>query len=171
MDGQKTILIVDDNPNYSFIWKEFCEDEGHRVITADNAAQAQAAIDREPRIDLIMTDLVMPGMSGYEFIQQLRGASETRTTPIILMTATAKVIHDLAQNEGATMLSKSVETQVVLRRIREALYPGGKAADPLARDAQAPAPVAPSYQIVQERFVDFVPQQVSVSPWVPPSKP
>lgn len=162
----KTVLIVDDNPNFSFIWREFCEAEGHRVLTADNAREALALIEREARIDLVMTDLVMPQMSGYEFIQQLRGLAETRETPILLLTGSGKVISDLAAKEGAKFLSKSVDTDVVLRRIREALHPDG-----LPPPAPTPADGPPTYQIVHTRYVDFVPQQQVVAPWTPPPVP
>ncbi len=168
-DSSKTILIVDDNPNFSFIWREFCESEGHRVVTAENAQDALALVESEPRIDLVMTDLVMPRMSGYEFIQQLRGLSETRHTPILLLTGSGKVIHDLAEKEGARMLSKSVDTDVVLRRIREALYPEGKPAA-AAGDAAVAASGEPLYQIVHDHFEDFVPRKRVIAPWTPPSK-
>ncbi|MDX6768631.1 MAG: response regulator [Elusimicrobiota bacterium] len=186
----KTILIVDDNPNFSFVWKEFCESEGHRVLTADDADQALRLVESEPRIDLVMTDLVMPRTSGYELIQRLRAISETRATPILLLTASGKVVHDLAEKEGARCLSKSLETGILLRRIREALYPGGAPApvapapQPLPSNAPADGPAAwdavpppepaeeiPLYQIIHTRYDDFVPRNHVMKPWVPPAPP
>jgi DNA-binding response OmpR family regulator len=79
----KTILIVDDKLNVQIFLKELLGEQGFRVVTADNGRDALFAA-RHEKPDLILLDILMPEMDGYEFIQTYRKEAET---PIILLTA------------------------------------------------------------------------------------
>jgi DNA-binding response OmpR family regulator len=79
----KTILVVDDQSNVRTLLREYLTAEGFRVVTADDGRQALYAARRE-KPDLILLDIMMPEMSGYEFIRAWRKEKET---PIILLTA------------------------------------------------------------------------------------
>lgn len=79
----KTILVVDDKANVRTLVREYLSEQGFRVAVADNGQHALYAA-RHEKPDLILLDILMPEMDGYEFIRAYRKESET---PIILLTA------------------------------------------------------------------------------------
>lgn len=79
----KTILVVDDKASIRNLVRDYLEAEGFRVAEAMNGREALFAARRE-KPDLILLDIMMPEMSGYDFIKAFRKESET---PIILLTA------------------------------------------------------------------------------------
>ena len=79
------VLVVDDNEDTAMLMQELLTHRGYEVITAANAAQAEAEISqRSP--DLILSDVVMPGKSGYEFCRELKDNPATRLIPFVLIT-------------------------------------------------------------------------------------
>jgi DNA-binding response OmpR family regulator len=79
----KTILVADDKANVRNLLREYLEAEGFRVIIAANGREALYTA-RQAKPDLILLDIMMPEMSGYDFIRTYR---KERETPIILLTA------------------------------------------------------------------------------------
>ena len=79
----KTILVVDDKSNVRTLVREYLTEQGFRVATAENGQTALYAA-RQEKPDLILLDIMMPEMDGFEFIRTYRKESET---PIILLTA------------------------------------------------------------------------------------
>jgi two-component system, OmpR family, phosphate regulon response regulator PhoB len=80
------ILVVDDEPDISALVAYHLARESYRVRTAADGSEALAAVGSE-RPDLIVLDLMLPGMSGLEVLEELRGKEETRDVPVILLTA------------------------------------------------------------------------------------
>lgn len=79
------ILIVDDDPSIRFVERLILEHEGYEVI---EAAQGQAALDMlrgEPLPDLVVTDLMMPVLTGMELIKRLRAEHRTASLPIVVV--------------------------------------------------------------------------------------
>lgn len=79
----KTILAVDDHATVRMLLDDVLSEQGYRVITANNGAEALIAARRE-RPDLILLDVMMPNMDGLEFLRIFRRESNA---PIILLTA------------------------------------------------------------------------------------
>ena len=79
----KTILIVDDKASVRTLVRDYLIAEGFRVATANNGRDA-LFVARDEKPDLILLDIMMPEMSGYEFLQAYR---KERNTPVILLTA------------------------------------------------------------------------------------
>jgi DNA-binding response OmpR family regulator len=79
----KTILVVDDKANIRNLVRDYLDAEGFHVLTASNGREALYAARRE-KPDLILLDIMMPEMSGFDFIKAYRKECET---PIILLTA------------------------------------------------------------------------------------
>lgn len=78
------ILIVDDSPTELHVLKGMLEKNGHQVITAGNGEQGvQTAKDNHP--DLILMDVVMPGLNGFQATRQLSRDASTRDIPIIIV--------------------------------------------------------------------------------------
>ena len=80
---EKTILVVDDEQRLVSLVESYLKQEGYRVVTAFNGREALDVAQTE-NPDLIILDVMMPEMDGYEFIRQHRRKNET---PIILLTA------------------------------------------------------------------------------------
>ena len=79
----KTILVVDDTESLRTLVKNYLQQEGFRVVTAKDGREA-LFIAREEKPDLIILDLMMPEMGGYDF---MRHHSREAETPIIILTA------------------------------------------------------------------------------------
>jgi DNA-binding response OmpR family regulator len=79
----KTILVVDDQENLRKMLKDYLTEEGFSVLTAENG-QAALYVARQGAPDMILLDIMMPEMDGYEFMRTYR---RERQTPIILLTA------------------------------------------------------------------------------------
>jgi DNA-binding response OmpR family regulator len=86
----KRILVIDDYPDNVYLLKERLEKEGFKILTAfDGETGIQVAIQEKP--DLILLDIMLPGMSGYEVCQTLTVKDDTKQIPIILLTALTEV--------------------------------------------------------------------------------
>ncbi|MBI4790571.1 MAG: response regulator transcription factor [Chloroflexi bacterium] len=79
----KTILVVDDTASARTLVRDYLTAENFRVVTANNGRDA-LFVARAEKPDLILLDIMMPEMSGYEFLQAYR---KERNTPVILLTA------------------------------------------------------------------------------------
>jgi len=80
------ILIVDDSPSQLYQLRQIVERGGHQIVTADSGEQAiELACCENP--ELILMDIVMPGMSGYQAKRQLGRDATTRHIPVIFVTS------------------------------------------------------------------------------------
>lgn len=80
------ILVVDDEPDITALVAYHLAKTGYRVSTATNGADALKSA-REERPDIVVLDLMLPGLSGYEVLAELRKREETRDVGVILLTA------------------------------------------------------------------------------------
>ncbi|NFV79722.1 response regulator [Magnetospirillum aberrantis] len=117
-----TILAVDDTPDNLAVLSSLLKDE-YRVKVASSGEKALkvAAADNPP--DLILLDIMMPGMDGYEVCQRLKETPETRDIPVIFLTAKAEVD---AERKGLDMgavdyITKPISPPIVLARVRTQL--------------------------------------------------
>ena len=84
------VLVAEDEEDILDLVVFDLEDEGYDVLTARNGEEAIAlALERRP--DLILLDVAMPGLDGYEVTRRLRADESTRGTPVVLLTARAQV--------------------------------------------------------------------------------
>jgi putative two-component system response regulator len=79
------VLVVDDNADTALLLQELLAQRGYEVITASNAERAEAVILQMPP-DLVLSDVVMPGKSGYELCRELKENPATRLIPFVLIT-------------------------------------------------------------------------------------
>ncbi len=80
------VLIVDDEPHILTLLRDVLEEEGLTVITASNGAAALYLVQRTP-IALVLTDMMMPMVSGLELARQLQNNPQTAHIPLLLMSA------------------------------------------------------------------------------------
>jgi diguanylate cyclase (GGDEF)-like protein/PAS domain S-box-containing protein len=122
-----TILIVDDRPSNRQFLTTLLGYGGHRLLEAGEGAAALALV-RSDRPDLIITDILMPTMDGYEFVQHVRADPDVAPTPVIFYTATysAPQAEKLAKTCGVyKVLSKPCEPEEILAAVNQALGVGG----------------------------------------------
>lgn len=116
---KKTILIVDDNPQGIDIIGEILKPYYRRqVALSGEKALAIAASDLRP--DLILLDIIMPGLDGYEVCRRLKADEKTRDIPIIFITAKDK-IEDEARGlkiGAVDYITKPVEEEILLARVK-----------------------------------------------------
>jgi DNA-binding response OmpR family regulator len=96
---QKTILIVDDEPMAAAAARAPLVRNGYQVETAVNGEQALEIMRTTP-IDLVVLDVVMPGLSGFDVCRRLRQDARSRGVPVIFVTARGAV-EDIAQGREA----------------------------------------------------------------------
>lgn len=82
----KKILVVDDSPTERFALTEFLVKHGYSVITADNGEEGVAKAKLE-KPDLILMDVVMPGVNGYQATRTIARDEATRAIPVIMTTS------------------------------------------------------------------------------------
>jgi signal transduction histidine kinase len=116
------ILVVDDSRDNVFLIKTILEEEGYTVSTAENGISALAELKASP-CDLVLLDLMMPGMDGYEVTKHIRGEMKLpQYIPILLITAhdAPNVAHGL--DLGADdFIRKPVTVDELLARVRSLL--------------------------------------------------
>lgn len=86
MPAVKKILVVDDSPTERQVLTEFLVNNGYRVVTADSGEKA-VLLAKEEMPDLILMDVVMPGMNGYQATRTISREEGTRHIPIIMCTS------------------------------------------------------------------------------------
>ncbi len=80
------ILLVDDDPNFTELLSRFLQDQGYSVFTAANGWEALLVLDQQG-IDLILLDVMMPGMDGITFLKIAQSAQRALSAAVIVVTA------------------------------------------------------------------------------------
>ncbi len=121
----KTILIVDDEPDILDYLKAFFEDNGFKTLTAKDGKECmQLALDKKP--DLITLDISMPEQSGVKTYRDLQDSGETKDIPIIVITGVTgefkKFISTRRQVEPPTSyFEKPIDREKLLEEIKTIL--------------------------------------------------
>ncbi|HTY07570.1 MAG TPA: response regulator [Candidatus Edwardsbacteria bacterium] len=82
----KKIMVVDDEPYIARVIKFKLEQEGYTVISANDGITGLNKI-KEEKPDMVLLDVMMPGMSGYEVCQKIKGDAELAGIPVVILTA------------------------------------------------------------------------------------
>ncbi len=116
----ENILIVDDEKNYTMIIGEILQEEGYASISASSGMEALDILNNEI-IDLVLTDVKMPGMSGIQLLENIKEINPD--IPVIIMTAYGSVEKAVdAMHRGAyTFILKPFENQALIAHIAKAL--------------------------------------------------
>lgn len=85
----ETVLLVDDDARNIFALSSVLERRGMRVLTATTGSEAIDVINNEPSVAIVLMDIMMPGMDGYETMQVIRSELRFRRLPILALTAKA----------------------------------------------------------------------------------
>jgi HAMP domain-containing protein/CheY-like chemotaxis protein/signal transduction histidine kinase len=120
----RTILLVDDDARNIFALSSLLERRGMKVLTATTGREAIDLVQSEPDIALVLMDIMMPEMDGYQTMQVIRGDPGHRRLPIIALTAKAmKGDREKCLEAGASdYLAKPVNTEQLLSALRMWLH-------------------------------------------------
>ena len=89
MSSRRTVLVVDDEESLRTYAAKLIEKRGYKVLTAGSGADALAVMNSGADVDLVVLDVVMPGLDGLETLEQIRGLGHTNLF-VILLTAQSK---------------------------------------------------------------------------------
>jgi CheY-like chemotaxis protein len=120
----KRILIVDDDVRNVFALTSVLEAHGMEVVYAENGKEAIDALHRDSGVHLMLMDIMMPELDGYETTRAIRSEDQFRQLPIIALTAKAmKGDREKAIAAGASdYIAKPVDTDQLLSLMRVWLY-------------------------------------------------
>src|SRR2546430_1514460 len=120
----RTVLLVDDDARNIFALSSALERRGMRVLTATTGNEAIELIDSNRDIAIVLMDIMMPGMDGFETMQIIRKNPDLRRLPIIALTAKAmKGDREKCLESGASdYLAKPVNTEQLLSALRMWLH-------------------------------------------------
>ena len=116
------ILIVDDNPSNRDLLSRQLVRGGHTPIEADGGPAALAKVSEQP-FDLVLLDLIMPEIGGYEVLHRLKANAETRDIPVLIMSALDEIDSTIHCIEAGAVdfLSKPIDTTLLYARIDASL--------------------------------------------------
>ena len=122
------IMIVDDDPSIVRLIQYFLERESYEIIIAGNGLQALKKAETE-KPDLIMLDLMLPGVDGFEVCHRLRANPKTEDMPILMLSAKGD---DTDKNEATKVGASAYFTKpftgpVLIEQVQELLNPKAEA--------------------------------------------
>jgi len=121
--GRK-VLVVDDDARNIFALTTILENQDMEVLSATNGRQAIELLKNTPGVSVVLMDIMMPEMDGYETMREIRKAPDFRTLPILALTAKAmKGDREKCLEAGASdYIAKPVNTEQLLSLLRVWLY-------------------------------------------------
>ena len=117
---ERRVLLIEDEPNIIEAIRFILSRDGWRVDThSDGKSAVEAVRERSP--DLIILDVMLPNRSGYDILNDLRGAEETHDVPVLMLTARGqKKDRELAERLGASrFMTKPFSNREILETVRE----------------------------------------------------
>ncbi len=147
------ILVADDSRLSRFFLSSILSDQGHEVIEAKDGKEAKDLLNKKSKIDLIISDILMPEIDGYKLCSWIRSQTKYKNTPIILFTGTYTdpEDEDFARMIGANaFLRKTDKPEVIIatiNRIASESLPETKKSDGDLHEAEV-------YRLYNERLVN-----------------
>src|SRR4051812_25752317 len=113
--SEQPILIVEDDEPVRDAIREVLEDEGYKTAGAANGEEALRWLEQTPRPCLILLDLMMPVMNGWETLYALRSSADLAGIPVVVISA----LSGARAPDGVPLVSKPIQVQTLLRVIEE----------------------------------------------------
>lgn len=166
------VLLVEDDNNLREIFEMRLQAEGYQTVTAsDGELGLSVAMKEKP--DLIIADVMMPKLSGFEMLETLRSSPEMKNVKVVMMTALGAA-EDIGRGEKLNVAKYLVKSQVTLedfvRVVREVLSPeqSNQSASTGAQPATPQAPTTPPAEPPSAPAMPTNPVAVASTPATPP---
>ncbi|MBI5493427.1 MAG: sigma-54-dependent Fis family transcriptional regulator [Deltaproteobacteria bacterium] len=161
--GPQHVLVVDDEPDLANVIRYNLARRGHTVTVADSGEAALAALEAGARPDLVISDVMMPGIDGFELCRRLRARPATSEIPVLLLTARASTAdrHEGFRAGCDDYLGKPFDMSELIMRVealgRRLAWARGAVARMGAREPAVSSPATPTAWMErlarhQERF-------------------
>jgi two-component system, chemotaxis family, chemotaxis protein CheY len=116
--SQKSILVVDDDIGLRVMFQTLLREEGYGVLEASNGQEALDLLKTE-KPNLIVLDLMMPVMNGWQFLEEIEKHPELDATPIILLSASRELTTTARLNKIRAFLPKPFDIDTLLDYIEK----------------------------------------------------
>lgn len=113
----RTILVVDDEPLIAMALEAELTDAGYGVVTAANGRQGLERLAEEPRPDLVLTDMMMPVMSGAEMLAAMAANPGLAEIPVVILSSLPEAIIRARAKGAAAILRKPYTAEAVLSAV------------------------------------------------------
>jgi CheY-like chemotaxis protein len=120
---QSRILVIDDSTTNIVLLEAILTEKGYLIETALNAKEAFLRIEKQIP-DLILLDLLMPKVSGFDFLKELRKVEATKNTPVIVISAINtddENIRKINELKAVDFLRKPIDIQYLVNKVEEIL--------------------------------------------------
>jgi CheY-like chemotaxis protein len=91
MNSQSTVLLIDDDPRNIFALTAVLRSRGYRVLTAASAKEGLDSLKKEGGVSVVLLDMMMPDMDGYEALRLLKADKDLASIPVFAVTAQAMI--------------------------------------------------------------------------------
>jgi DNA-binding response OmpR family regulator len=120
--GMKRILVVDDDPTYLTLEEKVLKREGYEVVTAEDGAQAMS-LYREQEFDLVLLDVMMPGVDGFEVSRTLREGDRQKRVPVVFVTSKddSKSMQEGFRSGGRVYLTKPFTNFQLVKMVKSVI--------------------------------------------------
>jgi CheY-like chemotaxis protein len=117
-----TVLVVDDEPDVRLVARLVLTSAGYGVVEAANGEDALAALERDPP-DLVLLDVRMPGLDGWEVLRRARAEPATSTVPVVVFTADASAVDEAEGRLGTddSLITKPFKPDRLVDAVRAAI--------------------------------------------------
>lgn len=116
------IMLIDDSSTNNLLYTSILSDEGYDVVVCEHAKSALKSLQKE-RPNLIILDLMMPGMDGFDLLQSMKSQAELAKIPVIMLTANASEESEKrARSLGVkAFLSKPAGIKEIIEAVKDVL--------------------------------------------------
>ena len=116
--ARKSVLLVEDDEETGAAKVAVLQDAGYHVTLAGDGEEALGLLSQEPLPDLILLDMLMPGMDGWHFLQHIKAKPNLRTVPIVIVTGTILTLEWAHAHGCCGILHKPIDPEALLREVR-----------------------------------------------------
>jgi len=118
----KTVLVVDDFASVRFFHQTLLKKAGYATVAAADGAEALAVLEKQP-VDLVVLDLLMPKVSGTDFLERIRSGGRFAQLPVLVITSEAArdAAKQVAQLPGVRLMAKPILPETFVAEVRRLL--------------------------------------------------
>jgi len=122
-ENEKNILVVDDSTTNIVLLEAILDEKGYKIYTALNVKEAYSIIAKH-HPDLILLDLLMPKISGFDFLKEIKKNKNTKDTPVIIVSALAdeENIERILNMGAVDFVKKPIDLQYLVNKVESLLH-------------------------------------------------